>query len=190
VKLVILAEDKSDEDTLKCLVNQIHNEKHPGSLKKPTILTKSYGGLPHLLRKAARDIDELHRRGGKKFIICADADGDSSAARRKEVTKKVIKHINCNPSSCIVVPVEEIEAWILADIEKVTQIIPSWIPKPIVNPESISSPKEHIEKISRDPSTRRARYAYCRDNKRMAPLLSLSVVRAKCPSFQYLSAFV
>ena len=87
------------------------------------------------------------------------------------------------------IPVQELEAWILADIECVTNVIPSWKPNLVSNPEGISSPKEYITRLSRD-SRRKPLYMHAVHNEKMAAYLDLPKVAAKCPSFCVLRDFV
>ncbi len=93
------------------------------------------------------------------------------------------------PDCCIVIPVQELEAWILADIECASKVFPSWKPSPIHNPEGISKPKEHLEKLSRD-SKQRPRYRHAIHNEQVAKHLDLEKVARKCPAFTVLAAFV
>ena len=94
------------------------------------------------------------------------------------------------PSACcVVVPVEELEAWLLADVAAVSKKWPSWRPDAIANPERVRDPKEHLEKLSRD-SQRRPRYSHAVDNPILAGLIDLGIVERKCASFRVLAEFV
>ncbi len=87
------------------------------------------------------------------------------------------------------IPVQELEAWILADIESVANVIPSWRLKPIDNPERIPSPKERLEKLSCGEN-KKQRYYHATHNEMVAPHLDLATREKKCPSFRPLAAFV
>jgi hypothetical protein len=93
------------------------------------------------------------------------------------------------PETCVLIPVQEIEAWILADIQAVTKIFSGWLPDEIHNPEAIPSPKEHLEALSRQ-ANRRPRYSHAVHNPRVAQHLDLEKVYRKCPSFRPLKDFV
>jgi hypothetical protein len=88
------------------------------------------------------------------------------------------------------VPVQEIEAWILADIHQaVPQVIPSWKPDEVSNPERIDSPKEHLAHLSRG-SNKKPRYVYTIHNSQVARYLDFSTVHRKCKSFRPLQQFI
>jgi Domain of unknown function (DUF4276) len=183
--LAIFGEDQSDFDTLKTMVRTLKNDQ---GLK---VKGKGYGGCGNLLKACARDIKELHRQGYKKFVVCHDADGQPPEEIRQTVLERVI-----NPgglvlsSDCIVlIPVQEIEAWILADLSSVSNIFKGWKPQGISNPENISKPKKYLEKLSRDHKLR-PRYSHAIHNSRIAKYLNYEVIKSKCPSFRPLLQFL
>ena len=179
----ILGEDPSDVATLKVLVRRLVGDE---SLP---IKVKGYSGCAQMLRKGARQLHVFSNLGCTRFIICHDADGPDSEPNRERVKSKIINPSRISNDYCIVVPVQELEAWILADIECATNIFSSWLPKAIQNPESISSPKEHLEKLSR-ASSHRPRYSHVVHNEQMAKYLDLQKVSSKCPAFRVLEEFV
>ena len=103
--------------------------------------------------------------------------------------QQIVRPSGLAQDCCIVIPVQELEAWILADIECASKIFTSWRPSPIENPEGIPDPKEHLEKLSRD-SRQRPRYSHAIHNEKMAEHLDLDKVAQKCPAFRTLVAFV
>jgi hypothetical protein len=179
----ILGEDESDVQTLKVLVKRLANNP---SL---TVKTKGYGGCGEMLRKGARQLRLFKGLKLERFVVCHDADGPDPEPKRQLVIQKIVKPSGLKNGCCIVVPVQELEAWILADIECAANIFPSWKPSPIDNPEGIPKPKEYVEKLSRD-SRQRPRYSHAVHNERMALHLNLKKVAAKCPAFRELMAFV
>jgi hypothetical protein len=179
----ILAEGKSDAGTLKVLVRKL-----AGDDRLP-VRTKGYGGSGELLNKGAKDLGTFKTLGVTRFIVCQDADGPDPAPKRNLVTQRIVGLSGLGEECCIVIPVQELEAWILADIECASKIITSWHPEPIESPESIVNPKERLENLSRD-SKRKQRYFHRTDNERIAAHLDLKKVAKKCPAFQVLVAFV
>jgi hypothetical protein len=180
----ILGEDNSDVATLKVLVRRLANDE---SLP---IKGKGYDGAGEMLCKGAKQLNlfkALH--SCRRFIVCHDADGPDPDPKRVLVNEKIVKPSGITDDCCILVPVQELEAWILADIECAVKIFPSWQPAPIQNPEKIASPKEHLEKLSRD-SKQRPRYSHAVHNEKMARHLDLDKVRNKCPAFSTLVQFV
>jgi hypothetical protein len=184
VRFAILGEDDSDAETLKILVRRVaENERLP-------VYTKGYNGCAQLMRKGARDVAALAEEGWHRFVIAHDADRMTAEARHAAVWARVVKRSQAMPGCCcVVVPVEELEAWILADVEAVTKEWPAWRPKPVASPERIESPKEHLERLSRD-AQHRPRYSHKTHNPVIAPHLDLAMVERKCPSFCVLSRFV
>jgi hypothetical protein len=180
----LIAEDSSDVETLKVLIRRL---AHNSALR---IEGKGYEGCGEMLRKGAKQLRLLADLGCTRFIIGYDSDGDPPAERRQEAMEKIVTPSGIKASACLaLVPVQEIEAFLLADIQAVSKIIPSWKPEPVLNPEQISSPKEHLQKLSRD-SKQRPRYAHATHNPQIAKYLDLERVRQKCPSFRALIKFV
>ena len=179
----ILGEDLSDADTLKVLVRNIAADD---SLK---IKTKGFDGSGNLLKRGAGILKLYESEGMTHFIVCHDADGTDPSENHDKVMDKVIQPSGISDNYCVVIPVQELEAWILADIQAVTNIFKSWRPRAITNPESIQNPKEHMEKLSRTAKGR-PRYAHATHNDRIAKYLDLAKVEKKCPSFKPFADFV
>ncbi len=179
----IVGEDESDVATLKVLVKRLAGND---SL---TVKTKGYGGCAEMLRKGAAQLRLFKSLRLMRFIVCHDADGPDPEPKRRLVVERIVKPSGLRSGCCIVVPVQELEAWILADIECAARIFPSWRPAPIENPEGISRPKEYVERLSRE-GKQRPRYSHAVHNEKMALHLNLKKVAAKCPAFRELVDFV
>jgi len=183
----ILGEDKSDVATLKVLIRKLANDK------SVSIKTKGYCGCGEMLRKGGKQLKLFAKLGCNRLIVCYDADNEKQTNRYQEVVKNIIKKSGLTGLEkeiiCIVIPVQEIEAWILADIEAVAHIFENWHPKPISKPESIDSPKEYLEKLSRD-AKKRPRYNHATHNEKVVQYLDLDKVIEKCPSFNSLVELV
>jgi len=179
----ILGEDPSDVATLKVLVHRLADDE---SLQ---IKVKGYGGCGEMLRKGATQLRDFQNRGCRRFIVCHDADGPDPEPKRKLVRERIIQPSGIREGYCIVVPVQELEAWILADIECASRIFSSWRPSAIDNPERIAAPKEHLENLSRE-GKQKPRYSHAVHNERMARHLDLDKVSQKCPAFRRLAEFV
>lgn len=174
----ILGEDTSDTETLKELVFRIAQNR---SL---TIKSKGYSSCGEMLRKGNRQLKLFQRLGAQRFIICYDADRDCPVARRQKIIDDIITPANFNGIFCALVPIQELESWILADIHAVQNIIKGWAPgKAISNPESINDPKEHLEKLSRTQQ-QRPRYSHAIHNPQIAKHLNIATILAKCSSFK------
>lgn len=192
MKYGILGEDKSDANTLKVLVRRLHEAARKNRTEERLIIkTKNYHGWSELCRKGARNIRLLATLGCRRFIVCVDADGPTPNERRKLVQREVIGKAGISLPLCLIVPVQELEAWIVADIEGAApKVILSWNPGRIRHPESQDSPKEHLRRLSRDPHTKKARYNEVLHNERLAEYLRLEKIESKCPSFAPLAEFV
>lgn len=180
----VLGEDDSDAQTLKVLVRRLANDDHL------PIKCKSFSGYGEMLRKGRRCIDVLERLGCTHAVVCCDADGPDGASRRREITEKIVATTRLAAKCGIVVAVQELEAWILADISAVRHLFSSWCPEALSGePERVSSPKEYLEKLSRQQN-KRPIYAHATHNPQVAKYLDLDVLYRRCPSFRPLKAFV
>ena len=178
----VLGEDNSDTERLKVLIRRLAGNK---SLP---VEAKGYSGCGDLLRKGANQLMLFAELGCQRFVVCCDADGPDPRERRDEVLSRIVRPAAVE-RHCIVIPVQELEAWILADLPAVSRVITGWKPSPINNPEHVAGPKERIEKLSRD-SKRRPRYHHTTHNQQVAKYLDLNKVHRECPSFRPLADFV
>jgi hypothetical protein len=180
----VIGEDKSDVATLKVLIKRLAKNE---SL---SVKTKGYSGCAEMLRKGAKQFHAWAGISVTKFIVCYDADKDPPNQRFKVAFDQILDEATASGEYCIVIPVQELEAWILADIAAVKNVFTSWSPQTqIVTPENIVDPKEHLEKLSRMQNNR-PRYIHAVHNEVLARHLDLKVVAQKCISFTPLRDFV
>lgn len=180
----VLGEDQSDGSVLQCLIRRI------GKDTSIRVKPKGYGSKGGVLTKGHRDIKGLLDLGWKFFVVCLDADGPDDTQTMADIRDKVIMPSGVENDACCVVPIQELEAWILADIAAVTQVFTSWVnPKEITNPEKIDSPKEYLEGQSKGANNK-PRYSHATHNEKVAAHLNLDVVYRKCPSFRVFDIFV
>lgn len=180
----IIGEDRSDVDTLSVIVKRLAgNDRLP--IKK-----KGYSGSGELLRKGAKQLNAFAAIGCTRLIVCYDADGPEHLPRFNQLMRVVVAPSEVPERCCAVIPVYELEAWILADIAAVTKIFTSWLPQPISGiPETIPDPKEHLIRLSKQANGK-PRYVNAIHNERVALHLNLDTVYSRCPSFQRLATFV
>ncbi len=181
----ILAEDNSDVECLKVLIKRIADNH---SLK---IKGKGYGGCGKMLCDGSKELKVADNLGFTHFIICYDKDDATWQSRYEAVISNIIKPSGLkNKKVCILIPIQEMEAWILADIESVTKVIPSWKPtEKFQSPELIESPKEKLIKLSQTKSSKPL-YDYVTHNQQVFKHIDLEIVKKKCPSFAELYEFV
>jgi hypothetical protein len=180
----VLGEDASDADTIKELIRQL-----AGDPRLP-IKAKGFGGCGEMLNLGASHLRALTNLGCDRFVVTYDADEKPAHERRAEVMGKIVAPAGVQDRCCILIPVQEIEAWILADIEAVSKVLSSWRPKPIKqNPESIRHPKEYLESQSRR-ANRKPIYSHATHNPLVARYLRPDRVGKKCPSFRPLVEFI
>lgn len=174
----VLAEDRSDVETLTVLIRRLAGSD------SMQVRQKGYDGCGELLRKGARQLQLFHDLGDcERYVVCYDSDRDDPAARHERLIDKVIAPSGLTAPICALVPIQEIEAWILADVKAVTKVLTGWVPgKAFLNPETIKDPKEHLERMSR-MSNQRPRYIHATHNSKVAKHLDLALVMSKCPSF-------
>lgn len=183
-RYAVLGEDRSDAETLQVLIRGLAGNP------RLSIKIKGYDGCGGLLRKGHRDLDEFARQGCDRFVVAYDADRDPPLLRYESARAQILARSSIAADTCcIVVPVQELEAWLLADLPAVVNILPGWHPDPISNPERIQDPKEHLEKLS-CYSKHRPRYSHALHNPKLAEHIDLAVVERKCPSFAALASFV
>jgi len=181
--IAVLGEDDSDVEMLKHLIWKLTGSK---SIQ---IKTKGYRSKGAVFVKGRRDIETFAKLGSKFFIVCVDSDGEDVMELRRRMTGDLLPATEIGKRSCCVIPVQEIEAWILADLKAVTKVITSWNPKHVKNPESIPSPKEYLEKLSK-AENKRPRYSHATHNEKVANHLDISILDRSCPSFKIFSDFI
>ncbi len=179
----VLAEDHSDVDSLVVLIKRI------SGMPKAKITRKGFNGCGELCRKAWSHVVRFGEEGATRFIICHDSDGNDPEEIRKKVRASITAKIVMPDACCIIVPVQELEAWIIADEEAIKKAIPSLNIKPVPRPETIRSPKEWLVTESRKGRSRPL-YTPTIHNARVAEHMNLDKVVKKCPSFGQLVAFV
>ena len=183
---VVIAEDTSDVNCLKILIRRLLNNK------SITIEGKGFGSCGNMKNKGSEFLAAYNKQDNfRKLIICHDRD-NKSHQDIYDIASKIAKNAKLSSEKliCILIPTEEIEAWILADIKAVSCVIPSWQPKEnYSNPEDIQNPKEELIRLSR---TNKPKPLYNNNthNEKIMAHLNLDIVKKKCPSFAELAAFV
>ncbi|MEM0991626.1 MAG: DUF4276 family protein [Bacteroidota bacterium] len=179
----LIVEDSSDFDTVRALI-----KKHIG-VKGLRFKKKAGGGCGKMRNKALSYAKELKNKGCNMVILVHDLDGRELEKLRSDLSFFVKK----SPAefNFICIPNEEIEAWLLSDENAVNDLFKlSKKMKSISNPENITSPKEHLEKIIYQNSNKTKRYISTQHNLKIAELMDIGKASKKCKSFEELLVFL
>jgi Domain of unknown function (DUF4276) len=182
LRVGIIAEDVSDVDAARVLIRRI--------ARRTDIGFKHFAGkgCGRMKGKCKAWAQALRAKGCGYLILIHDRDRRRLAELRTELEQAI--------SPCpiklylICIPVEEMEAWWLADpnaIQKALNLARSPSVKGV--PEQIPSPKERIERLVKVCSGGRVLYLTREHNWRIAEHVDLDKVR-RCVSFLPLSSFV
>jgi len=183
-RFAVLAEDKSDAETLAALIRRILEDD------RLSVAQKGFGGCGQLRNKAESHIVRFRRDGCTHFLICHDADGVDPTEIRRRVRGAISASLAWSEKThAIIVPVQEIEAWMIADEKAVASTIPSLSIPRTAHPETIRRPKEWLVDASRKGNSKPL-YAPAIFNPKVAKALDVDKVAGKCPSFRELANFV
>jgi len=175
-----MAEDQSDIDVIT-LILQKYVAKNLFSIKKFV-----GNGCGKLRNKCDAWAKNLVDSGCHHVILFHDLDRSDEKTLRASLEAKV--PAKDFPNSFIVIPTEELEAWLLADevaIQKAFTL--SKTPKRIADCEKVQSPKEHIGKIVWQIDKKR--YLNTVHNKKIAEHIQLDNIR-RCKSFKTLDSHI
>ncbi len=183
VKIAILGEDKSDVETLKELIRLI------AGTRSISLKGKGFTGGGNLKKEGAKYLQLFLTQGCTHFVVCHDADGPNPKKVREELRSRVVKPSKLKDEIVVVIPVQEIGAWIIADNKAVQKILSHWKPKEEKNPEKIDNPKEYFRDRSKKNKTKPL-YDAATHNPKVAKYLDVDIIHKKCPSFHDLHSFV
>jgi hypothetical protein len=187
MRVGVIAEDKSDVDSVDRLIYSITNIK---------VDCKSYAGkgCTKIPKKSRAWAEDAYLKGCPILILIRDSDTHLS---------NDINEIRSGLNSClsssrytsdkylISIPIQELEAWLLSDPKAIkTALKLPKVPKITGNIEDIPSPKEHLEEVVKRASDRKKQYINTAHNAQIANHLDLKKVLAKCPSFKPFYDFV
>ena len=173
VTLGMIAEDRSDIAvmtvlTAKVLPRQAFSVKHFAA-----------GGCGKLRQKCTAWANNLRLRGCEYIIVVHDLDTASEAELRQDLEGRV-RGVAVR-ASLVLIPVREMEAWLLADAEALRKTFNlKRAPKLPRNPENIANPKEYLGEVVWKSG--RKRYVNTLHNERIAVAARLSEVN-RCNSF-------
>jgi hypothetical protein len=180
-KVGIIAEDKSDVAVIKVLIER---------LRDAPVSVKHFVGnrCGKIVSKSNAWSKELARAGCRYLVVVHDLDRgnriDVEARLNRAISESPILH------SLILIPVQEIEAWLPSDelaVSNFFNLKPHL--KKISNPEDINSPKEKLGQLVYQSTGGKKRYVNSIHNERIVRQVSLIRLRS-CQSFIPLEKFV
>lgn len=174
-RIGFIAEDNSDVEVLFMLARKVV----PGAtIEKRSFVAHGSGKIKSKCKSWAMT---LAAQQCNMLVVAHDLDRNNINTLRSSLQASL------SPSpigkNLIVIPVHEIEAWLLSDeiaIKKAFQIT-SKVPK-VEAPESISSPKERLGWYVHTHTGKRKRYINAVHNAKIAKYLDIRRVR-RCSSF-------
>lgn len=180
IKIGIIAEDISDIQVITEILSKY--------LKSNSFSTKHFvgKGCGKLKNKCRAWVDNLIKQGCEHIFIFHDLDRNNEDKLRKDISEK-ISTLNFK-NSLIVIPIEELEAWLLSDIDAIRKVfsITNVIKQPS-NAEGVKSPKEHIERLVRQAANKI--YINTIHNKKIASHTPLEQLK-KCSSYLPLHNYI
>ena len=179
----IIAEDDSDVEVLKHLAGKLASHRF-------TVSKFTGKGCGSLRRKAPGWCLALSHKGCSSVVLVHDRDRHDENVLRGEL-EEVLRNIKIQ-LKVVVIPCEELEAWLLSDMKALKQSMNlATMPKIIPNPETTASPKECIGELVRMHSKNKSkRYVNTVHNLQIAKAVSVSTISRRCPSFRYFGRFI
>lgn len=179
-KIGILAEDSSDVLVLVEILEK-YLEKSHFSVRKFV-----GNGCGKLRNKCGVWAKQLAASGCDHIILVHDLDRNKESDIRTALEAKVSKA--AYPNSIIVVPIEELEAWLLADVDAIRDVFGlTKSPKRIADCEAITAPKEYLRGLVWRHGKKR--YLNTIHNQKIAKIATVTNLK-RCSSFLPLDEYI
>jgi hypothetical protein len=180
IKIGVIAEDISD---IQVITEIVAKYLKPNSFSTKHFVGKGCGKLKN---KCRAWVDSLIKQGCEHIFIFHDLDRNNEVHLRESIQGKIAELGFKN--SLIVIPIEELEAWLLSDINAIRSVFSITAPlKQIPNAEMVKSPKEHIEKLVRKANNKI--YLNTVHNKKIANLTLVEQLKT-CSSYMPLHTYI
>lgn len=178
----VIAEDGSDVEVIRVLIHKIVPTRKFG--------IKSFVGEGHgrIRGKCFQWAGVLKSRGCSTLILVHDLDEADLAELRRQLDQALRQ---CAIAKrVVVVPIREIEAWLLSDAAAIQRAMHLETPVPsLATPEDVLDPKKKLGEIVRIRSGRTRIYLNTVHNAKIAAEVDLANLR-RCSSFVPLETFV
>jgi hypothetical protein len=180
-RIGVIAEDKSDVEVVEILIAKIRPSRR---FSVKYFVGHGCGRIRSKCRGWATD---LSLRKCELLILVHDLDCADLFDLSQELTS-ALRPCPIN-SHLVVIPVREIEAWLLTDPNAIRDGLNlRSTPSRIANPEAILDPKRKLREIIESGSQGRKVYINTIHNTKIAQYLALNKLRA-CQSFRPLEVF-
>jgi hypothetical protein len=168
-KIGIIAEDLSDVEVLKLLARKVTGK----SVSSAHFVGKGCGPLK---RKTPGWCKNLHLKGCTKIVLVHDLDRNNATNLRATLEEILSKSTNLKHA--VVIPAEELEAWLLSDVAAIGSALslPRRL-KVVFHPETIASPKEYIRDSVWQASNKKTQYVNSVHNKGIAERIDIANIR-------------
>lgn len=181
MRIGIISEDNTDFESIKVVISKLIDINGVGFRSK-------VGNCTKIRSKCIAMATDLNNKKCNVLIVVIDQDRNDCDTLKKEVASKLSD--SAITRRLVAVPVEELEAWFIADPEGIKKSLGlKRKPKFSGLPESISSPKEKLRDQIFACSGNEIFYQTA-FNKRIASEIDYQKVYSKCPSFVEFSDFV
>lgn len=179
-KIGVIAEDLSDIGVVSEILKKY--------MKESDFAIKKFvgNGCGKIRNKCASWADMLTKMGCEHILLFHDLDRRNEADLRRELSDKIAASRAI--SSIVVIPIQEMEAWLLSDSNAIQRVFRlDKRPDPVAECELIESPKEFIEKTVWKLG--RKRYLNTTHNQKIAHEATVNQLK-RCPSYLPLDLYI
>lgn len=146
------------------------------------VVSRTCGGKAQLMKKFLGHLEEFrHTKKGSnlnKALIIRDADNKGPGELINRMQSKISNRHYPFPVKLLVI-VQELEAWLLADETAVSLVTGKTTPA-IPNPEGLSDPKQRLRNV-----LSKAKISYTAEiARKIAARAKIEILESRCPSFR------
>jgi hypothetical protein len=172
----VIAEDHSDVDSVKILIQRITGISKVGTKRR---VGKGCGKIK---RKCNAWASQMRDCGCSLLILLHDLDNRDIAELRQQIEQSLDPCPIARRLICI--PVQEYEAWLLSDPSAIKDCMNlKKTPRVSGLPESIDSPKEYLGERIRTASDGERLYINTKHNVLISKGVCIDTIAKRCPSF-------
>ena len=181
VKYGLIAEDASDIEVIKKLAKKLCGK----NISSSQFVGKGCGPIK---RKAVAWCKAFATKGCSQILLVLDRDRHDADQLRSQLID--VLSVAPQARKVVVVPSEELEAWLLSDHSAIKVALN--LRKPIKeehHPEQIASPKEYLGAAVWKISNKTVTYVNAIHNPLIADHIDVARISKKCPSFRPFAEF-